>query len=60
MDILYLRDAAFMATNNTKVFSGYQPYQFMPHNQSIIALMLGTQMVPETLVAFNELTHLIA
>jgi hypothetical protein len=22
--------------------------------------MLGTQMVPETLVAFNELTHLIA
>jgi hypothetical protein len=41
----------FIFLIKNKVFSVYQPYQFVKNH--ITALVMGTQTVPET-VAFNE------
>lgn len=46
----------FVFLVKNKVFSVYQPYQFVKNH--ITALMMGTQTVPKT-VAFNESIQLI-
>jgi hypothetical protein len=63
-----------MVTNINKIYLGYQPCQIAknqhfrdllcPHHHGnddgeIITLMMGTEMVPEMLVVFNELTQLM-
>jgi hypothetical protein len=49
-----------MATNGYKIISGYGPCHLVKRRSYVIAVMMGTGMVPEPLVVFDELTRLLA
>jgi hypothetical protein len=57
-----------MVTNINKMFSGCKPRQLVKNHRHfrdhlcpiIRAVMMGTDMIPETSVIFNQLTLLIA